>query len=281
MSTCIACGLTIGYPGQFTFVAHNRFFEGLVIQQCPQCGLIMPSARPHQMEIQRFYGNTYYRYNWLARWAKKRIGDLFANSRMAWIDQCMPVGRRAKVLEIGCGYGNLLALLAENGAFCEGVEPSMECHEHRMMKPLFPMYKETFEGFKSPLKYDLIVLSHVLEHLTYPEDAIEKLKGMLAPGGWLYLEVPNRHAPTYKNSDYQDVPDFWFFDRDSFEMFLKKHGLTGQVFNMEVNSLWGRYDKVGCAVSWPWLELVTWLGWPLLYRGNADSFTICAIVRGK
>jgi SAM-dependent methyltransferase len=36
-----------------------------------------------------------------------------------------------------------------------------------------------------------VSLRHVLEHLPYPNLAMEKISGLLKPGGYLLIEVPN------------------------------------------------------------------------------------------
>ena len=40
-------------------------------------------------------------------------------------------------------------------------------------------------------RYDLIVMSHVLEHVPYPETALTPARAMLDEGGVLYVEVPH------------------------------------------------------------------------------------------
>ena len=102
MNACIACGLEFHHPEQPTFLAPNAFFDDVAISQCPRCGLIQPNPLPAQAAVDAFYGQTYYRYGWLARAVKKRVGDLFARSRKFWIDQYIPLKARSTVLEIGC-----------------------------------------------------------------------------------------------------------------------------------------------------------------------------------
>ena len=276
---CLACGCEY-----WSVVGPNRFFPGSEIVRCMACGTIQPDPVPSPGAVSEFYCDGYYRYSPVATQIKKRLGDLYARSRKFWIEQYVPLKSGARVLEIGCGYGNLLNLLSRAvDTWSFGIEPSREAVSNRC-DGKFLIEHESFE--RAELKYahpefDLIVMSHVLEHLVDPSVAIEKLKSMLAPGGWLYLEVPNRHAPTYRKNNYQNVPDFYFFDRFSFDLFLTKHGLAGQVFNMEVAHLTGRYDKIGCVVNWPLHEAMQFTKQPILYRGGSDSFAICAIVRAK
>src|SRR5438105_4409704 len=40
-------------------------------------------------------------------------------------------------------------------------------------------------------KFDLIVLSHVLEHLVDPNHLLEQVRGFLDKDGWVFIEVPH------------------------------------------------------------------------------------------
>jgi hypothetical protein len=39
-------------------------------------------------------------------------------------------------------------------------------------------------------RYDLVLCNHVLEHVAYPAQVVERLSGVSHPGSWIYVEVP-------------------------------------------------------------------------------------------
>jgi 2-polyprenyl-3-methyl-5-hydroxy-6-metoxy-1,4-benzoquinol methylase len=51
--------------------------------------------------------------------------------------------------------------------------------------------KGSIEQIKSNEKFDLIILSHVLEHLLNPSVFLKKIKSILSDNGILYIEVPS------------------------------------------------------------------------------------------
>ena len=54
--------------------------------------------------------------------------------------------------------------------------------------------KENFLESKS--KYDIIILSHVIEHFREPKEILIKIKSMLKENGFIYIEVfisPNKY----------------------------------------------------------------------------------------
>jgi 2-polyprenyl-3-methyl-5-hydroxy-6-metoxy-1,4-benzoquinol methylase len=48
-----------------------------------------------------------------------------------------------------------------------------------------------FETFTSETPYDVIEMGFVLEHVDDPDVIVEKYRGMLAPGGRMFIAVPN------------------------------------------------------------------------------------------
>jgi SAM-dependent methyltransferase len=80
-------------------------------------------------------------------------------------------------------------------------------------------------------QFDVIVMSHVLEHLLEPRAVLPLLYERLAPGGILYIEVPN--IPTGSLSGYPDhmwaprcdEPHITFFSADALSRLLRSAGL--------------------------------------------------------
>jgi 2-polyprenyl-3-methyl-5-hydroxy-6-metoxy-1,4-benzoquinol methylase len=50
------------------------------------------------------------------------------------------------------------------------------------------------EEYKSPIKFDNIIISHVLEHVYKPENVILKTYDLLNTGGRLFVSVPNANS---------------------------------------------------------------------------------------
>lgn len=68
-----------------------------------------------------------------------------------------------------------------------------------------PLYENISDV--SSMKFDIITLFHVIEHLPNPRDILTKLKGLLAENGKIFIETPNADdalISLYKNKPFMD-----------------------------------------------------------------------------
>lgn len=114
------------------------------------------------------------------------------------------IDKKAKVLDLGCGFGSFLYFLESNGyTNVTGVDISSE--EIALCKKLFKPYTFVQADIHDYLrttkeKFDVIYLSHVLEHIK-KEDLFNFLKGIkkiLSDDGSFIIVVPN--SATYFNA---------------------------------------------------------------------------------
>lgn len=122
-----------------------------------------------------------------------------------------------KILEIGPGYGFLgQALLAQWPRIqYYGLETDISCHSGLKVKGI------KLHLPSSPLpQVDLIIMSHVLEHIPNPEDFLKNLARKLKKNGCIFIEVPCNdflHKPI-------DEPHLLFFDKQPLKILLGKLG---------------------------------------------------------
>jgi SAM-dependent methyltransferase len=109
--------------------------------------------------------------------------------------------RPASILDWGCGFGQITALLTERGMDVTAYDYRPDVAEPRV-EPLerFPGLEAhvSSEPVRLPFADDTFaaVLSlGVLEHVQNPDASLEELKRVLVPGGTLYVyKLPNRHS---------------------------------------------------------------------------------------
>lgn len=99
-----------------------------------------------------------------------------------------------KILEIGCNTGEFCWLLQKKF----NVKPlGIDINENaiKIAKKKYPeMNFEVKDFFELDGDYDLIYLQHVIEHITDPGRAFNKLKGLLKDEGNLVVTCPNKWA---------------------------------------------------------------------------------------
>ena len=99
---------------------------------------------------------------------------------------------RGKVLDVDCNTGELLWLFQQAGWNVHGVEVSPGPAAYAAKQLQAPIHCGTFEDFDvEPGSFDLVTLTHVLEHMPDPRATLGKLRELTRTGGSLLLEVPN------------------------------------------------------------------------------------------
>lgn len=103
---------------------------------------------------------------------------------------------KAKALEIGSFEGNMTSLLLNYVEDLTVIEPSSELCQTitKNFGERIKVVNTTIESFNTQDRYDAIFLIHTLEHLEDRSVCLEKIGDLLAPGGILFIAVPNANA---------------------------------------------------------------------------------------
>jgi SAM-dependent methyltransferase len=172
--------------------------EGFSYVRCARCGLVQMNPQPDKGEVARRYGEghgaDYLSYELaneenflrLQRLALKDAGfDKLETELMAHN------GRRPRVLDIGCATGALLLHLRKRGWDTTGVEISPAAGYARTQRGLdvrsLPLEENHFPG----ASFDLVLASHLIEHLNAPGDFVREARRVLCPGGRFLVSTPN------------------------------------------------------------------------------------------
>jgi len=99
--------------------------------------------------------------------------------------------RPLSLLDIGCGEGNFLESLEARHFSSEGLEPHPEACRICQSKGLNVRNADLGSTALEEGCFDVVTLWHVLEHLPQPQEALNKIRRALKPGGVVALSVPN------------------------------------------------------------------------------------------
>lgn len=115
------------------------------------------------------------------------------------------------IVDVGCGTGHLLKLISEKfeNATLVGFEYSnsaIEIAKKICPKAAFFQF-DIYENFQQ--KFDIILCTEVLEHLLYPNKALETCLQMIKNEGTLLITVPNGREDTYLGHINFWSPESW------------------------------------------------------------------------
>jgi 2-polyprenyl-3-methyl-5-hydroxy-6-metoxy-1,4-benzoquinol methylase len=142
------------------------------------------------------------------------------------------------ILEIGCGEGILLDVLRNMGYNdLEGFEPSFTAAK-RAQKRGLRLYNGYFDSQIISRQYDLVIMSHVLEHIENPVDFLHQVNSILKPGGALLLTQTNYMGlipRLQKEAWYAWVPDqhFWHFTPKSLKHIFTQLNMSVAALNYQ------------------------------------------------
>ncbi len=178
------------------------------VAQCPVCGSVDHAAWLDALGFELVRCATCsHRY---ARevLAIEELGDGYYNEQEASLESRTDFAKRqrfeeylrlvpalrqpGRVFDVGCNAGELLALFQERGWEVAGVEMSPGPAAFASRRLGVDIHRGTIEAFElDGPGFDLVTLSHVLEHLHDPRGVLARLVELVRPGGGLLVEVPN------------------------------------------------------------------------------------------
>jgi SAM-dependent methyltransferase len=169
---------------------------------CRQCLVFYTNPRPSQEFIISNYseGGHYRAFEPYDRW------DRMWAKRVRRVTGRVPSGR---LLDVGAGIGTPLHQFQQKGFQVEGTEISAEAVEKARSLYGIELRRGYVEEMDFPDEsFDAVTMWHVFEHLPAPGRTLAWLRGKLAPGGYVFIAVPN-------NSYWRVIhkPAFWFGSR--------------------------------------------------------------------
>jgi SAM-dependent methyltransferase len=193
---CPVCGAALADPpllrGPDRLLGTPGLFD---VRVCPSCGAAATAPPVAPGELAGFYGRGYASHGDpggplapLMRSLKRAQAG--ATLRMPPFSTALS-GTPGRVLDVGCGRGDLGQALLARGWKVAGVEPSARAAavaERRGVEVLGATLEATDLAAG---EYDAIVFRHSLEHMPDPLESLRRAAAALRPGGVIVISLPN------------------------------------------------------------------------------------------
>jgi len=235
--TCGVCASALGAPVP-GFETRRRvtsdckpYPAGGRIAECPACGAVQkPNDAAWRADCAAIY-EAYDNYALTGGVEQSVRGGPDGRDYGPRSDLVLGAYRRAlglaetgRMLDYGCGKGPTTRAAARllPGWTIDGFD--LDRRAETLLADV-PAFQTLYTGDPAaiPARYDLIVLMHALEHIPDGHAVLHTLGGLLAPGGHILVQVPNRLANPF---DLLVADHTMHFDRTSLWGVAQRSGLA-------------------------------------------------------
>jgi SAM-dependent methyltransferase len=233
--------------------------EDVVVAQTDRYGIPLRTVLSRESGLMR--SDPYYDADYLGVFYRDYYRDLYRPKRfsLSWflaeqirhgqrIMEKLPKALRpgARVLDVGCGMGGMLVAFAFEGCEVVGFDYGAD-YTAKGLRLGLDIRTGGFETAAGERPFDLIMMSHVLEHVADPIGFARSAAGLLADDGQCYIEVPGifniRNGYGGDILTYLQNAHQWHFTAGTLEAVLARAGLHVE---MGDESIWcvSRRDEV-------------------------------------
>jgi SAM-dependent methyltransferase len=205
MATCFLCGTAMAPRVRTRDHLRPEVPTEYIVEWCAACEFGKIAGEFTPADIANFYTSDYYTHVAPSQ-SGKGAAPLLDRIRvhLAWttdrgVDLSPSEVKQMRAVpalcDVGCGSGQAMVAFKQAGYDAVGIEPDPAARAVAMnVGEVFEGTAEALPAAMSGREFDVVLLSHVLEHCIDPATALSNVKRLLAPGGTAIIEVPNNAA---------------------------------------------------------------------------------------
>ncbi len=218
---CIACN-----SSKFRDFSSSKDFPAV---KCSNCGLIWMQPSFNKDGLNKYYSD----YIGKRRINNKKKMEQRQEQYKLDVDFVQKYKSKGRMLDIGCNGGFFLDCFSKE-IEKHGIEIDQSAVDfaNQNFKELAGRVNSTsLEDYNPGLKFDLITMRGVIEHVTDPEKDIEKVSALLSAGGVFGITAtPNSDAITVdlyqdKWTLFHPIQHLWHFSAKTLSLICNRHGL--------------------------------------------------------
>lgn len=207
-SVCHHTDVEVIHHQKFDLPQYHALPHQYDVVVCTRCGFTFADTSAKQCDYNHYYTN-------LSKYEDEEVSSgSSSDSDLARygmvLNQVAPfLNPTSAILDIGCANGGLLSYFREHGyKNVTGLDPSPKCVSFMLDHHIQAVQGHLFANIllDKGQKYDLVIVSHVFEHLYDVAQAVTVISDYLNKDGLVYIETPN--AAQY--GDYFVVPYYYF-----------------------------------------------------------------------
>jgi 2-polyprenyl-3-methyl-5-hydroxy-6-metoxy-1,4-benzoquinol methylase len=227
------------------------------IQRCNACKSAFVSTLPSDEYLKEFYSGEMNSHGGILKDADvEKHYKLILNNEENYPNSILDAQRIASYckkfssgnnfLDIGAGYGFFTNAAKSAGFDCTAIEAGLNnCKLFKLMngfEPFNQMFDEKFTE-ENRNKFDVVLLSQVLEHIPNPQTTIRNIRAVLKAGGICVIAVPHFGSLVSKIQGTKDMfiipPEHLnFFSLTGLNQAFKNNG-----FSVLMSHTVSRYDR--------------------------------------
>ena len=178
-----------------TLSEKDRYGLYMPVVICRQCGLIQTNPRMNRESYASFYKHEYRKLyggeespsDEFFREQYYRGHKIFSYLQHVGVVQAPP---ELFVLEVGCGAGGILQYFREKGCRVQGVDLGADYLMFGRTRHDLDLRVGTIAVVAGKIMPNIIIYSHVFEHVLAPNEELAHVDRLLDDGGVVYIECP-------------------------------------------------------------------------------------------
>lgn len=303
---CLNCESRLQIDGEVLFDTRFGIATPYWIARCESCGLEQTVPLPTGKELNALY-EKYYNFGGEQGEPENRyvqLRKILQNSQLwnLWLKidgdiSFHAIRGKGRLLDVGCNEGRGLIRYQSSGYSVEGLELNSKAADVARRKG-FIVHSDLIELFQPVAKYDVVVLSNVLEHSLNPTEMLTNVARILKPGGRVWISCPN--SESWLRSFFGKFWINWHvpfhishFSSKTLRSILSQAGFELKEWRQETPALWVTHSIIARLFAKPrqptkqlrsvplvvsLILLIRGFFFPLLWLGNLSKRGDCLVV---